>query len=52
MWSVGMVVTGWGLDWVNLVVFSSLNDSLVLRESWDEAAAPQVENQMCCSCNA
>ena len=29
-WSVGMVGVGWLLDRVNLEIFSSLNDSVVL----------------------
>jgi len=30
MWLVGMVGMGWWLGWVILVIFSNLNDSVIL----------------------
>jgi len=31
---VGMVVTGWWLNFMILMVFSNLNDSMILIQSW------------------
>ena len=42
-WLVGMVGMGWWLDWMILVVFSNLNDSMILRPASDQLR--QLTNQ-------